>query len=46
LLPNHEICYHCLWMAYFLIRGFTLTYTLHHVIPGIYASAAAKYSQV
>jgi hypothetical protein len=31
LLPNHEIWHHYLWTACFLIRGFTLTYTLHHM---------------
>jgi len=29
--PYHKIWHHCLWTAYFLIRGFTLMYTLHHM---------------
>jgi len=29
-----------------VIRGFILTYTLHHVILGIYTAAVAKCSQV
>jgi len=31
LLPNHKTWNHYLWTTYFLIQGFTLPYTLHHM---------------